>query len=302
MSPILQIIQLSKYYGKRKAVDELSLEINEGNVYGLLGPNGSGKTTTLGILLNVIQPSSGAYFWFGEAPTHESRKKIGAILESPAFYPYLSAVENLKITAKIKGKGKDRMEEVLRQVNLYDRRTDAFNTYSLGMKQRLSIASALLTDPPVLILDEPTNGLDPQGIAEIRQLILQVAAQGKTILIASHILDEVQKVCSHFAVLKFGKKIYEGSVKEAMAPTQRLELAAKDMEGLKNTLMAFNHLVDLKTDDHKLIVQLNGHTDSTMLHQYLIEKGIVLSHLAAQKSSLEQKFLNILATSDDPTH
>lgn len=299
MNPILQIASLSKYFGKRKAVDELSLTIHEGEVYGLLGPNGSGKTTTLGIILNVIQPTAGAYFWFGKAPSHESRKNIGAILESPAFYPYLSAEKNLAIVANIKGKGKERIEEVLRQVSLYERRTDPFNTYSLGMKQRLSIASALLTDPPVLIFDEPTNGLDPQGIAEIRELILQVAAQGKTILIASHILDEVQKVCSHFAVLKFGRKIYEGSVKEAMAPTQRLELAAKDMEGLKNTLMAFDHLVDLKADNHKLIVQLNGHTDSTTLHQYLIDKGIVLSHLAEQKSNLEQKFLNILAESHD---
>ncbi len=302
MNPILQITNLSKYYGKRKAVNELSLTINEGNVYGLLGPNGSGKTTTLGIILNVIQPSSGTYAWFGKPPRHESRKNIGAILESPAFYPYLSAEKNLAIVAKIKDKGKDRIAEVLRQVNLYERRQDPFRTFSLGMKQRLSIASALLTDPSVLIFDEPTNGLDPQGIAEIRQLILAVAAQGKTILIASHILDEVQKVCSHFAVLKFGKKIYEGSVKEAMASTQCIELAANDMEGLKNTLTNFQHLVDLQTDDYKLIVKLNGHSDSTTLHQYLIERGIVLSHLAEQKSSLEQKFLNILATSDDPTH
>lgn len=299
MNPILQIEHLSKYFGKRKAVNELSLTVNQGEVYGLLGPNGSGKTTTLGIILNVIQQSSGTYSWFGKAPSPESRKDIGAILESPSFYPYLSAEKNLAIVAKIKGRGKDRIDDVLRQVNLYERKADPFKTYSLGMKQRLSIAAALLADPPVLIFDEPTNGLDPQGIAEIRQLILEVAAQGKTILIASHILDEVQKVCTHFAVLKFGKKIYEGSVKEALTPTQNIELAAKDMDGLKNTLQHFQHLVDLKTEDNKLIAHLNGHTDSTTLHQYLIENGIVLSHLAEQKSSLEQKFLKILAESHD---
>jgi ABC-type multidrug transport system ATPase subunit len=171
MPSVLKINNLVKKYGKLKAVNNLSLEVEEGNVYGLLGPNGSGKTTTLGVILDVLKKTSGEYLWFGQSSSRASRKKIGAILEIPAFYPYLSARRNLRIIAKIKGSGKDRIDEVLDQVGLLDRADDPFRTYSLGMKQRLAIGGALLSDPPVLILDEPTNGLDPQGIAEIRNLI-----------------------------------------------------------------------------------------------------------------------------------
>lgn len=299
MSPILQIKDLSKNYGKLQALNSLSLEIGEGSVYGILGPNGSGKTTTLGIILDVIRQTSGEYFWFGKQPNGDSRKKIGSILEYPAFYPYLSGVRNLKIIAKIKEKGKGRIDEVLKLVDLYDRRHDAFKKYSLGMKQRLAIAAALLSDPPVLILDEPTNGLDPQGIAEVRELIVNVAAQGKTIIMASHILDEVQKVCTHFAVLKKGKKIYESSVKEAMAQKQQVEIAADDMESLKSALEEFDHISEIKNEGDLLSIKLSNTTGTTELNRFLIEKGIVLSHLAERKSSLEQKFLKILEASHD---
>lgn len=301
MPEILTIDKLVKNYGKIKAVNQLSLQIEEGSVYGLLGPNGSGKTTTLGVILDVIKKTSGNYSWFGNPSSSESRKKIGAILEVPAFYPYLSAYRNLRIIAKIKGKGKERIDDVLKLVNLFDRKDDPFRTFSLGMKQRLAIGAALLSDPSVLILDEPTNGLDPQGIAEIRKLILQVADKGKTILLASHILDEVQKVCSHFAVLKKGAKIYSGTVAEALNGSSIIEISSNDLEQLAATVQDFNPLKSMEREKDLLTLQLNNTTNAFELNSFLIEKGIVLKHLALRKNSLEQKFLNILAESDDQT-
>ena len=301
MAEILSIHNLVKNYGKIKAVDKLCLTIEEGSVFGLLGPNGSGKTTTLGIVLDVLKKTSGSYFWFGKQSTNESRKKIGAILEVPAFYPYISAKQNLHIIAKIKNKGADRIDEVLTQVNLFDRKDDPFRTYSLGMKQRLAIGAALLSDPPVLILDEPTNGLDPQGIAEIRKVILQVAKQGKTILVASHILDEVQKVCTHFAVLKKGSKIYSGKVEDALKGAKTIELASGSMERLITAVKEFDRLKSLEEEKDMLALQLHDSTNEYDLHKFLIEHGIVLTHLSIRKSSLEEKFLNILKESDDQT-
>jgi len=299
LNSILKINNLTKHYGKIKAVENLSLEVQEGNVYGILGPNGSGKTTTLGMILDVVKPTSGEYSWLNAGSKSQSRKKIGAILETPAFYPYLSAVRNLKIVAKIKENGAENIEPVLKQVGLFDRKDDAFKTYSLGMKQRLSIAAALLADPPVLILDEPTNGLDPQGIAEIRELIKNIASQGKTILFASHILDEVQKVCTHFTVLKSGKKVYDGNVEEVMNQNKKIEVASENLEELKSIVSGFGDLESLENESGKLIIKLMNGSDSIDLHKYLIDKGIVLSHLSERKSSLEQKFLNILKESDD---
>ncbi len=294
MNHILSINNLSKHYGKLKAVNDVSLEVSAGNVYGILGPNGSGKTTLLGMILDVITASSGTYSWFNNMPLKESRKQIGAILEQPSFYPYLSAKKNLEIVARIKGKGKENIDKVLEQVGLFERRNDTFKTYSLGMKQRLSIASALLVDPPVLILDEPTNGLDPQGIAEMRSLIKDVAKRGKTILFASHMLDEVQKVCSHFMVLNFGNKIYDGSVDEVTSQDMRIEIGADNMLDLKTAIQSFNSLDKLEDQGDKLLLKLkNGHTCSDV-NKYLVEKGIILNHLTRRKSSLEQQFLKIL--------
>ncbi len=301
MSEILSIENLVKDYGKIKAVNKLSMEVEEGSVYGLLGPNGSGKTTTLGIILDVIKKTSGKYNWFGSTSSSESRKKIGAILEVPAFYPHLSARRNLRIITKIKGKGADSIDEVLKLVNLHDRKDDPFRTFSLGMKQRLAIGAALISNPPVLILDEPTNGLDPQGIAEIRKLILQVAGQGKTILLASHLLDEVQKVCTHFIVLNKGRGIYSGLVDEVLNTSNTIEIASKDLQKLSKAVKEFSHLNSLEEEKDLLAIQLNNSVDTHALNTFLIEKGIVLTHLAIRKSSLEQKFLKILEESDDQT-
>ncbi|MEQ9513140.1 MAG: ATP-binding cassette domain-containing protein [Balneola sp.] len=299
MTPTLHIRNLHKRYGKVHAVNDLSLEIQPGQVFGILGPNGSGKTTTLGIVLDVIKKNSGEYSWFGAPPSAESRKKIGAILESPVFYPYLSAVDNLKIVALIKGAAESRIDAVLEIVDLHERKHDAFKTYSLGMKQRLAIASALLADPQVMILDEPTNGLDPQGIAEIRELIIQIAQQGKTIILASHLLDEVQKVCSHFAVLKKGKLMYTGSVQEALSGTDTVEVAANDMAALEQTIQQFAYTQSVTLERNVLRVRLSDNQSSQELNRYLVAQGIVVLHLSQRTNSLEQQFLQILASSNE---
>jgi len=296
---ILSIQNLTKRYGKIRALNDLSLEIDKGQVFGLLGPNGSGKTTTLGILLDVIQPTSGQFSWFGEPPSNRSRKKIGSILETPCFYPYLSAYRNLKIIAQIKECNKQRIEEVLEWVGLHDRKDDPFKTYSLGMKQRLAIAAALLPDPPVLILDEPTNGLDPSGIAEIRELILDISEQGKTLILASHLLDEVQKVCSHFAILRKGEKIHSGRVADVLNAQNSIEVMAEDKSSLESALTSWEHNLGIRHEGNKFIVEINGAVGSSHLNQYLVDNKIVVSHLSQVSSNLEKEFLKILSEHND---
>lgn len=235
METILTIQNLNKIYGRKvHAVKNLSFEIKKGNVYGILGPNGSGKSTTLGITLNVVNKTSGDYKWFdGSMETHEALKKVGAIIERPNFYPYMTAEENLKLVCKIKNIPFIKVEEKLDLVGLLDRKDDKFSTYSLGMKQRLAIASALLNDPEILILDEPTNGLDPQGIRQIRDLIRIIASQGTTILLASHLLDEVEKVCSHVVVLRKEKCCIKAVLKECFQTKVFLNYKQKTCNYLK---------------------------------------------------------------------
>lgn len=293
---ILEISGLNKRYGNIQAVNNLELKVEKGTVFGLLGPNGSGKSTTLGILLGVVQKDSGMYKWFGEEPTAAQRRRLGAILESPTFYPYLSGIHNLKIVCKIKEVPESRIMEVLKQVGLAQRAKSPFKTYSLGMKQRLAIASALLSDPEVLIFDEPTNGLDPQGIAEIRELIINIAEQGKTIILASHLLDEVQKVCTHFAVLNRGEKIFQGTVAESLMGNEGVELLAEDLENLKSVVASFPSFIDMKINNlGRLEVQLSNECPIQEFHQFLIDKGIVLTHLAYINKSLEKQFLQLLS-------
>lgn len=299
MSTVLSIHGLSKNFGKIQAVKSLDLEIEEGNVYGLLGPNGSGKSTTLGMLLGVVTASSGEFSWYGKGQSAEVRKKVGAILEAPSFMPYMSAVENLKVVCKIKDVDFSRIEICLEMVGLTERKDYPFKTFSLGMKQRLAIASAMLSDPGVLILDEPTNGLDPQGIAEIRKLIIEIAKSGKTIILASHLLDEVQKVCTHFTVLKRGKKIFSGSVEDALAETETVELAAPDQKALLNALEGYEGLENHKTEGDIVILKLKKEFQTVQLHQHLISKGIVLTHLTVKRKSLEKQFLDLLAQAND---
>jgi len=297
-STVLSIKNLHKTYGRITALNKVSLEINAGQVFGLLGPNGSGKSTCLGSLLGVTNPSSGSFSWFGEAMYSNPRKRIGAILEKPNFYENYNGYRNLLIVCKIKGVATHRIDEELKRVGLYERRNDPFKTYSLGMKQRLAIASALLADPEVLILDEPTNGLDPQGISDIRELIINIARSGKTIILASHLLDEVQRVCSHFAILRKGNLIYSGEVGTDLNDDVIVVVGAEDTSELETKLKTYPEYLSHKTVKEGYEVKLKPNGSSLALNKFLQQQGIVLSHLVMHKKSLEQQFLEILEAND----
>lgn len=298
MENVLTIRNLTKRFGKLCAVNNLSLTVERGQVFGMLGPNGSGKTTTLGMLMGVINPTAGDYLWLGEKPTHHVRRKIGAVLEHPIFYPYLTGRQNLELMAMIKQAPAANIPRVLELVELAGRENDKYRTYSLGMKQRLALASAMLGNPIILILDEPTNGLDPMGIAEIRGLIQKIALDGKTIILASHLLDEVQKVCTHFAVLKKGSLIHAGPIDDVGKGAEVVEVRAEatDLEGV---LDAFPGLAALHRQNGSLHVTLKEGFQSRDLNRFLFENGVVASHLVMKKKNLEQQFLEILGTRNE---
>lgn len=294
LETILSIQNLNKRFGALQAVKNVSLEIHKGNVYGILGPNGSGKSTTLGIVLNVVNKTSGEYSWFGGSmPTHEALKKVGAIIERPNFYPYMTAKENLELVCKIKGIPSTKVNEKLELVGLLDRMNSKFSSFSLGMKQRLAIASALLNDPEILILDEPTNGLDPQGIHQIRDIIKLIASKGTTILLASHLLDEVEKVCTHVLVLRKGEILYSGKVDEMTSNQGFFELQSNDNSALKSTLEQHPAVEKINEENDKIVVYLKTSLEAADLNRYLFEKGIVLNHLVKRKNSLEEQFLEL---------
>lgn len=295
METILKISNLNKIFNKHlHAVKNVSFEIKKGNVYGILGPNGSGKSTTLGIVLNVVNKTSGDFEWFGgKVATHDALKKVGAIIERPNFYPYMTAKENLELVCKIKGTPFSKVDEKLELVGLLERKNDKFKTYSLGMKQRLAIASALLNDPEILILDEPTNGLDPQGIRQIRDIIKVIASQGTTILLASHLLDEVEKVCSHVVVLRKGEMLYQGTVHNMIEDNSFFELKSNDMLRLKTVLDEHSFVENTIEEDGKLLVYLKQDIAAQELNSYLFEQNIVLEHLVKRKNSLEEQFLEL---------
>lgn len=294
MEPILSIDNLTKKFGYLTAVNNLSFTINKGNVYGILGPNGSGKSTTLGIVLNVVNKTSGDFKWFdGSVSTHDALKKVGAIIERPNFYPYMSAYNNLKLVCKIKGVPFEKIDEKLELVGLHERKDSNFSTFSLGMKQRLAIASALLNDPEILILDEPTNGLDPQGIHQIRTLIKKIASNGTTILLASHLLDEVEKVCSHVVVLRKGVKLYSGRVDEMVSSHGFFELRSSNSSELISLLENHSAFGKINEFDGLVTAFLDAPLDASEFNKMLFDKGIVLSHLVKRKPSLEEQFLQL---------
>ncbi|ROH98008.1 ABC transporter ATP-binding protein [Chryseobacterium daecheongense] len=301
MEKILSVKNLTKKF-KRVAVNNISFDVEKGNVYGLLGPNGSGKSTTFGMLLSTINPTAGDWYWFGQKGTNsDTLKKIGAIIEQPNFYPYLSAETNLKIVAEIKDTPYERIDEVLKTVGLFERKKDAFKTYSLGMKQRLAIASAMLNNPEVLILDEPTNGLDPEGIIQIREIIGNIAKQGITIIIASHLLDEIEKICSHVIVLKEGNSIYCGRVDEMTNNKGFFELKADNNTQLLSVLEELQWFtsVHLEGDIIKAQIREDASISASGLNQKLAEKGIFLSHLTKKKLSLETQFLELVKNTNN---
>lgn len=294
METILTVNNLTKKFGYLTAVKDLSFNIEKGNVYGILGPNGSGKSTTLGIVLNVVNRTAGNFAWFGGSiSTHAALKKVGAIIERPNFYPYMTAIQNLKLVCKIKEVPEDKIEEKLEMVGLLDRKNSKFRSYSLGMKQRLAIASALLNDPEILILDEPTNGLDPQGIHQIREIIKKIAAQGTTILFASHLLDEVEKVCSHVVILRKGEKLYSGPVDEMLTSYGFFELRTTDEAALLTFLGNHASFGSIKQENGLITAVLKEEMDASSFNHALFKNGIVLSHLVKRKESLEEQFLNL---------
>jgi len=294
LETILSVNNLTKKYGSLTAVKDLSFTIEKGNVYGILGPNGSGKSTTLGIVLNVVNKTNGTFAWFnGNSSTHKALKKVGAIIERPNFYPYMSAIQNLKLVCKIKEVSENKIHEKLELVGLLERKDSKFRTYSLGMKQRLAIASALLNDPEILILDEPTNGLDPQGIHQIREIIKKIASQGTTILLASHLLDEVEKVCSHVVILRKGQKLYAGRVDEMINSYGFFQLKTKNETELISYLEKTASFGKIKTENGIITVFLKEDMQAEELNKILFEKGIVLSHLVKRKESLEEQFLTL---------
>ena len=294
MSHILSILNLSKKFGPITAVKNLSFTIEKGNVYGILGPNGSGKSTTLGIVLNVVNKTDGDFKWFDSTvSTHEALKKVGAIIERPNFYPYMTAYQNLQLVCKIKNVPETNISEKLELVGLSERKHSKFSTFSLGMKQRLAIASALLNNPEILILDEPTNGLDPQGIHQIREIIKKIASEGTTILLASHLLDEVEKVCTHVVVLQKGVSLYAGSVDAMKASHGFLTLKSDNLETLQQVLIHNPVFGNIKQEGEYLIVLLNEPLDASDVNKLLFEKGIILSHLVKRKESLEERFLEL---------
>ena len=294
MEHILTVKNLTKKFGYLTAVKDLSFTIEKGNVYGILGPNGSGKSTTLGIVLNVVNKTQGEFSWFnGDVSTHQALKKVGAIIERPNFYPYMTAVQNLKLVCRIKEVSSAKIEEKLELVGLLDRKNSKFRTYSLGMKQRLAIASALLNDPEILILDEPTNGLDPQGIHQIREIIKKIASQGTTILLASHLLDEVEKVCSHVVILRKGEKLYSGRVSDMLATHGFFELKASKNDALIDHLNGNVSFGEIKSEDGLITAFLKEDLSAADFNKSLFEKGIVLSHLVKRKESLEEQFLEL---------
>lgn len=292
---VLTLQNISKSYGKIQALNNLSFEIPPGCVFGVLGPNGSGKTTLLSIILDVLKADTGHFLWFGQPGSPEQRKKIGSLLETPNFYHYLSAVNNLKITNSISGRGNlTQIDAVLEKVKLYERRNSRFSTYSLGMKQRLAIAAALLGEPQVLVLDEPTNGLDPVGIAEIRELMIALNKQGHTIIMASHLLDEVEKVCTHVAILKKGQLITTGHVNDVLADDDIVEMSAADIEALTTAIKAYKNDGNITREGNNLQLQLpKGSARLDEINQYCFGKGIVLNHLLLKKKRLEAKFFEL---------
>lgn len=292
-APVLSISNISKTYGAIQALQRVSFSVPAGSVFGVLGPNGSGKTTLLGILLNVLNADSGTYNWLGGIAPEAARKKIGSLLETPNFYHYLSAADNLKITAAIRGYGNDDAERVLRVVGLYERRNSKFQTFSLGMKQRLAIGAALLGQPGILVLDEPTNGLDPAGIAEIRTLIKQLHKEGYTIIIASHLLDEVEKVCTHMAILKKGELLTTGTVAELLHNERMIEIAAPDIVALEAAIKQMPGIKNVLNAGNLLQLHCSDSTEPGDVNKWCMQQGIVLSQLQLKKRSLESKFMEL---------
>jgi ABC-2 type transport system ATP-binding protein len=297
---ILRVDNLQKNYGTIQALKGVTFSVPEGSVFGILGPNGSGKTTLLGIIMDILKATSGTFQLFDETPGPQHRRQIGTLLETPNFYHYLSGEKNLRIAASIKGKGQDDIARVLEIVDLTKRKGSKFSTYSLGMKQRLAIASTLLGNPQVLVFDEPTNGLDPVGIAETRELIKKLNREGKTIIMASHLLDEVEKVCTHAAILQKGVLLTHGHVDEILINEDIVELGAENKEQLRLLLTNYPDSISIKEQGALVeVVFASGTASLGKINEYCFSRGLVLNHLRLRRKSLETKFFELTGSSNN---
>ncbi len=298
--PVIEANELSKRYGTRRgksvlAVDRVSFAVEQGQVFGFLGPNGSGKTTTIGMLVGIINPTGGSFRLFGASGPRElvaARARVGATLETPNFYPYLSGRDNLRIAATIKGVGRPRIEECLELVGLADRARHRFKTYSLGMKQRLALAATMLNDPELIVLDEPANGLDPQGMKEIREIIRILAGRGKTIFLSSHLLWEVERTCTHVSIVRKGRIVATGTVAEVVSGATAAFLKAEDLDALAAALEEYPGASSVRRSDGGVIVTLES-DDLASVNRYLAGLGIHVSHLAPHRQSLEDAFMDL---------
>lgn len=294
MKEILRLQGLSKSYKNIRAIQNLNLEIIEGQAYGILGPNGSGKTTTLSIVTGIIRQDIGRFWWFGTEPDACQRKSIGSLIETPNFYPYLSLEKNLRIVCDIKGLSYADIDRVLETARLSERKRSKFSAMSLGMKQRLGIAAAMLGDPKVLVLDEPTNGLDPEGIAEVREIVIEQVAMGKTLILASHILNEVEKICTHVAILKKGELLAAGPVKELLAENEIIEISCDDNELLRKKLDGSKLVKEVDSENGLLVLTLNKNISTSDINNFAFSNQLVLRHMVSRKRSLESQFLELV--------
>jgi len=293
---VLRTTGLSKSFGALEAVKNLNLELRRGEVFGFLGPNGAGKSTTVGMVLGLIEPTAGSVELFGvkqDGNRWAALRRIGAIIEEPAFYPYLSGWDNLQVLARsIGGIAKTKIAEELERVNLADRAKDLYGHYSMGMKQRLGIASTLLRDPELIILDEPTNGLDPAGTKEIRDLIPKLAHESRAILLCSHLLHEVELVCNHVAIIKQGVVIADAPVKELLSHGNQLQIRVDNMEQAAAILASLMWVNSVKRDGDYLVVDVPRDSGAS-INRALAEKGIFIAELINRSVSLESVFLQL---------
>lgn len=294
---VLEVKDIHKSYQHTRALKGISFKVPKGSIFGILGPNGSGKTTLLGILLDVLIADRGTFSWYGAGQSAKLRSRIGTLLETPNFYHYLSAVQNLEITRQISGRGiKNDIAQVLRKVGLYHRKDSPFSSFSLGMKQRLAIAAALLGNPSIIVLDEPTNGLDPEGIVEIRSLILELRDHGHTVIVASHLLDEVERICTHVAIMKSGDLLACGAVSEILSQEDIVEIGIESLEDVIPHLSTLPGFIAY-TPVSSTLMELTFNRDTADLKQintFFFQKNIVLSHLLLKRQRLESRFFELI--------
>jgi ABC-type multidrug transport system ATPase subunit len=290
---VLEVDGLTKRYGQKTAVQDLSLTVQSGQIFGFLGPNGSGKTTTIGMIFGIIRPTHGDISVFGVSNREAlARRRVGGTLEQPNLYPYLTGRDNLAVVAAIKGLSKKCIDPALAAVDLLDSANRVAKSYSLGMKQRLALAAAMLGDPELLIFDEPTNGLDPEGMREIRQLLVSLSRSGRTIFVSTHLLDEVEKVCTHVAILKRGRLQRTGAVKDFTDAKITFRVCADDTQRLYEAVRQYESARNVRTAGDAVCLDLVDAAPAG-LNRYLAGRGIYVSELSSLRQTLEEAFLAV---------